>query len=602
MDKKPGVREKSIDRFKLEGEGELPVDLFAVLWASGGPRPRGVVKMATSGHWGRDLLVLTLLLGMLFGFKLGDRALWSPDEGRYSEIPREMVVSGDYVTPRLNGVKYFEKPPLFYWLQSASIKLFGLSEWSLRLWTAAFALLGCLAVYVAGRQLFGRRTGLISSVVLATNLLYYAMGRIITLDMALSVLLSCALLAFLLGNREPPGRVRRFAMWVFFVFAALATLTKGLIGIVIPGLVIGAWIVVLGEWRILRTMYLPSGLALFVLIAAPWHILVSQANPEFLNFYFVHEHFQRYLLKNHGTFRQSWFFIPVLLIGFFPWSVFLVQAIRYTLSFAWRQRRQDKEAVFLILWAGLVFLFFSGSSSKLIPYILPMFPPLAILIGRYLAVAWDKSHLAGIQSGYWVLLIASFVLVAVGLSAPQHYLERYSNWPRLTAYMYALTAILFTGALVTLILGRRWRFPWAFSLLTLTSVLSLAVLNSSVQLFDQRRSVKDLAYVLKSQLQPDDEVASYHAYYQDLPFYLERRITVVGWKGELSFGAQAEDVSSWMIDDATFWQRWNGPATIYMVTDRVKYHQLHVGSDQKFYPVAQTDSKVLVSNSDRRGG
>ena len=131
-------------------------------------------------------------------------------------------------------MKFLEKPPLFIWLQSAAIRLFGVHEWSLRLWPAIFAVAGCLAVYVAGRELFGRRTGLISSAVLATSGLYYAMGHVINLDMAVSVLLCCALLAFLLGTNEPPGYRRRFAMWRFFVFPALAVLKKGLIGIVIP--------------------------------------------------------------------------------------------------------------------------------------------------------------------------------------------------------------------------------------------------------------------------------------------------------------------------------------------------------------------------------
>ena len=573
--------------------------------------------MTKSNPWGYDLLILTLLLGVLFGFKLGARALWSPDEGRYSEIPREMVVSGDYVTPRLNGIKYFEKPPFFYWLQSASIKLFGLSEWSLRLWPAVFALLGCLAVYIAGRELFGRRTGLISSVVLATSGLYYAMGHIIDLDMAVSVLLSCALLAFLLGTKEPPGYKRRLAMWSFFVFSAFATLTKGLIGIVIPGLVIGTWILLLGERGVLKTMYLPSGLALFLLIAAPWHILVSRANPEFFNFYFIHEHFQRYMYRD-GAFNQPWAFIPVLLIGLIPWSVFFVQAMQYNLSLSWR-RYEHKETIFLVLWTSLVFLFFSVSSSKVITYILPMFPALAILIGRYFAAAWDRRDLPGVQSGYWVLLATVFLLVVAGLTASQHYLERYSNWPSLevpndeativstqlkeygdlsglTTYMYAQTGILVVGAVATLVLGKRKGFPWAFSSLTLTSVLFLVVLNSSLPLFDQRRSVKDLASVLKSQLQPGDEVASYHAYYEDLPVYLERRITLVDWKGDLEFGGQAEDVSGWVIDDAKFWQRWNGPATMYMLTDQTTYKRLRGASGQRVYLVARTDYDVLSSN------
>ncbi len=552
--------------------------------------------MVERGFWGWDLLILTLLLGTLFGFRLGSRALWSPDEGRYAEIPREMVVSGDYITPRLNGVKYFEKPPLFYWLQSISIKLFGVNEWSLRLWTAVLAWLGCLAVYVSARRLFGRRAGLVAAVVLATSLLYYAMGRIITLDMAVSVLLSCSLLAFLWGTLEPVGPQRRVAMWAFFIFAALATLTKGLIGIVIPAMVIGSWMALVNEWRILKSMYLFSGVALFLLIAVPWHILVSQVNPEFFNFYFINQHFQRYLFKHHSPFYRPWYFIPVLLIGLFPWTVFLVQAIKHNLAFSWRQRHQHKEVIFLMLWAVLVFLFFSGSSSKLIPYILPMFPPLAILVGRYLLTAWRRPDLRGIQLGYWILVVSVFLLVVVGLSVAPQYLEGPSNPARLTSYIYVLTAILILGPLATLISGRIWGFPWAFSSLILSSVLLLIVLNSSLLLFDQRRSVKDLANVIKSRLQPKDEVVSYHTYYQDLPVYLQRRITVVDWKGELAFGAQIEDVRSWMIDDATFWKRWDGPETVYLLTPGKEYEKFRFQSGRKFSLLAETDFDVLLSN------
>ena len=247
----------------------------------------------------RDLIILTVLICILFTFMLENRPLSVPDEGRYVEIPREMVASGNYLTPRLNYVKYFEKPVLFYWLEAFSIKLFGLNEFTLRLWPALFALFGCLAVAVAGARLFGRMTGLLSAAVLATSLLYYGLGRAIILDMPVSILLTLALLSFLVGTHEAPGLKRRLYLWGFYAFAALAVLTKGLIGIFIPAMVIGAWILLLGEWRMLKTLYIPSGLALFLLIAAPWHIMVDRANPEFFQFYFIHEHFQRYL--DQGT-------------------------------------------------------------------------------------------------------------------------------------------------------------------------------------------------------------------------------------------------------------------------------------------------------------
>src|SRR5712692_774832 len=170
-----------------------------------------------TSFWLGDLTILALACAVLFGFMLGSRALGVPDEARYSEIPREMAVSGDYLTPRLNGEKYFEKPVLFYWLQAASIKLFGLSEWSLRLWNALFALFGALSVYAGGRLLFDRRTGFIASIVLATSFLYYLMSRIVTLDMAVSVLISASLFAFLIGVRLPTGWPRRLSLWGFYI-------------------------------------------------------------------------------------------------------------------------------------------------------------------------------------------------------------------------------------------------------------------------------------------------------------------------------------------------------------------------------------------------
>ncbi len=552
--------------------------------------------MVDRSYWTQDILIVTLFSLALFGFKLGERPLWSPDEGRYSEIPREMVASGDYLTPRLNGVKYFEKPPLFYWLQSLSIKIFGLNEWALRFWTAAFALLGCLAVYFAGRALYGRRTGLLAAVVLANSLLYYAMSRIITLDMAVSVLISCALLAFLLGAREPMGPRRRVAMWAFFLFAALATLTKGLIGIVIPALVIGIWIWLLGEWRVLKAMYLPSGIVLFLAVVLPWHVLIARVNPEFLNFYIVHEHFQRYLVRHHGSLHQVWIFVPVVLLGLFPWTAFLAQAIHHNLRLSWSERKQHQEALFLILWAGTVFTFFSFSSSKLIPYILPMFPPLSILLGRYFAEAWEVRDFFGIRLGYWILVIASLSLVAVGLISGEIYLVGHADAAEVRARIYLLAAVLVAGALATFLLGRRNGFGSAFSSLSAASVIMLLLVNSSLPLFNQWRSVKELAGALKLRLRQGDEVVSYQTYYQELPVYLERYITVVGWRGELEFGARVEDVSDRLIDEPTFWRRWNGAGTVYMLISRSRYSKLLIESRQKFHLVAQTDQDVLLSN------
>jgi hypothetical protein len=251
-----------------------------------------------------------------------------------------------------------------------------------------------------------------------------------------------------------------------------------------------------------------------------------------------------------------------------------------------------------------------------------MLPPLAILIARYFEAAWESPRVSGIQSGALILLVTLSLLVIAGLAGPQNFLERYSNWPALEApaegtvastrvkesgdlstlmpYIHAQSAILIVGALSALALafGNKRGFRWGLLSFTLSWALFLLVLNSSLPLLDQRRSVKALATELKPQLQPSDEVVSYHAYYQDLPVYLERSVAVVGWKGNLQFGVEVNEHSGgWMTDEASFWKRWNlGTVTIYMLTEKTTYEKLRSESSFKSRVVAQGLYDILLSN------
>lgn len=549
---------------------------------------------ADVSHAWRDALLLVVLLAVFFGFELGSRALWHPDEGRYSEIPRAMVASGDYVTPRLNGVKYFEKPALFYWMQAGSIKLFGVNEWALRLWPALLALAGCLAVYGAGRKLFGRRAGLTAAIVLATSPLYYLLGRIITLDMAVSVFLTGALLSFLLGVREPPGRTRSLYLYAFYALCAAATLTKGLIGIVIPAMVIGAWIVLLWDWRLLRAIHLPTGLLLFFVLAAPWHWLAARANPEFAQFYFIHEHFQRYLTTVHMRYQPWWFFFPVLVLGILPWIGLSFPALRDAWA-GWRARHERREELFLLLWAGLVFAFFSVSGSKLIPYILPILPPLALLLGRYLAPAEPAPAPKGLRAGFWLFLAATAALGAYLTVALAQRPDAQASVLRLGSGVYWMLAGLLLAALAHFFLGRRATVTRPLAVLVAGAALLVLALGTALPALDDEYSVKTLALELKARLLPADEVVTLRAYYQDLPVYLARRITVVDWKGELEFGASQEDVSGWMIGETEFRRRWQSPNTVYMITERENLDWLRA-QGLSHHVLKATGDNVLLSN------
>lgn len=525
------------------------------------------------------LMLLAAALAIWFGYSLGTRALWSPDEGRYAEIPREMVASNDYVTPRLNGVKYFEKPPLLYWLTAGSVRAFGLSEWALRLWPALFAAFGCLAVYGLGARLFGPAAGLLAAGVLATSPLYDLMGRALTTDMPVAVLITVALGAYLLAVCEPPGALRRCALYAFYAAVGLAVLAKGLIGILIPALVIGAWTVLLGEWKMLREMRPAAGAAIVIGIAAPWHLLVGAANPEFAQFYFVHEHIERFLTTSHGRYQPPWFFIVVLLAGMFPWSAFLPATLT-TVAKGWRERRTQRETWFLLLWALVPFTFFSASGSKLAPYILPALPPLALLLGRRLAQAWQGSARLP-ATAFAALLVLGLSLCIVIFAGPRIFAER-ESFGRAATYLGAsldwiAVALLAAGvAPFAASLATRGKGTYRVAiavLLACAAGLSLLLQNVLPRL-DGLYSVKATASALRERLRPGDEVMTYEAYYQDLPVYLERRITIVGWTGELLFGSTIENARGWMIDEAALRKRWREPRTIYLLADAARLKDL----------------------------
>lgn len=536
--------------------------------------------------WLKDILFLSFVLGGLFFIFLGVRPLFVPDEGRYAEIAREMVARGDYVTPYLNGIKYFEKPILFYWLESAAIQLGGLNLWSIRSVNALLALLGCLLTYCTARTLYNRTVGLFAAFILGTSTLYFVMAHMISLDLPVTIFLTITLYAFLLGVQHPPSRTRRFYLWGASVAAACAVLTKGLIGIVFPFLIVITWIAFLGEWRLLLNLYLPSCAAIFFLIAAPWHLWVGYRNPEFFYFYFIKQHFLRYTSMKIGHYQPAWFFLPTLVIGFFPWIVFVPQALLKS----WRERRTNQLDLFFLIWALLIFVFFSFSKSKLIPYILPVFPPLAILTARYLQQAL---FIRGMKIGLICLTILATIIAVTLYLFPRH--AALPNPASATLYLSLAASVLMAGVLAACFYSYRSIYKGVTILIATAWIFNLLLLHSIPAI--ETRTIKPLADQLSLMLTPEDEVVTYNQYFQDLPFYLQRRITILNWKNELRFGMQHQDTQLWMIGYDVFWQRWNSEKRLFAIMGKKEYQNFAVEyANQKFYLIGQTNTNVLISN------
>jgi 4-amino-4-deoxy-L-arabinose transferase-like glycosyltransferase len=560
-------------------------------------------KIQTKRQWAIDIIFMALLFGFFYALWIGSYALFTPDEGRYSEVAREMVASGDYITPRLNGVAFLDKPALYYWLQASAIQWFGLKEWALRFWPATLGILGCLLTYTTGYVLFNRRTGILAAIILATSPLYYGAAHYANLDLEVAVLISNALLFFLLGIHYTSTRWRTPLLLAAYTFAGFAFLTKGLIGIVFPAMIITAWIIILNRWKTLTQIRLFTGLTLFIAMVTPWYYLVQLANPEFLHFFFVTQQVTRFLTK--ATFNSQavfWFYAPIVLMGFMPWSIFVIQAITFHIKRIWQNCQAHQNELFLLLWFVLVFIFFSIPKSKTVGYILPVFAPLALLSACYLNHYWDKAspHVMKVFIGLSTLIaIACFAIPHTHTIQLENGFSFYLN----------LTGILFllAGCFTFFCLKKSSTHAF-FNILTLTACLFLLTLIASTQIINSK-TIKPLALQLKTQLKPGDEVATYFKYYQDLPIYLERRITIVAdwhandiqyndnWLREMWYGMPFQDTSKWLIEENDFWQRWNSNKRLFTFMNSSYFKDFSKKAHDHVFKIGEYNNVVLVSNA-----
>ena len=475
----------------------------------------------------RRLAALWLLAALVWFGTLGVRPLYKADESRYGEISREMVASGDWTTPRLNGFKYFEKPPLQYWATAALFELLGERDWVARLWTALIGFAGIALTLYAGNRLFAPPAGNYAAAILAGSPLYIVLGQVNTLDMSVTFFLSAAIFALAL----------RRMLW-FWVACALAVLSKGLIGIVLPVGALGLYILLRREWSLIGRLRLLPGAALFLVIAGPWFLLVSARNPEFAHFFFVQEHFQRYLTEMHQRVHPAWYFVPVLAAGMAPWIVPIAHAAARAIK-----ERSDAELL-LWCWALVVFVFFSISSSKLPPYILPMFPALAVLAARSLTRS---------------VLIVQGTALAIGALAGAFVIHRYAAGGPYAAYGFwlVIAALVLAGAAgAALALAWRQRRESAIVMLALGALAATLLGLASHRTLADRFSVASTVAALPERPPADAPVYAVGMYDHTLSWSLRRTVTMVGYRDELGVAIDWEP-QNFVPDLAAFAARWN---------------------------------------------
>ena len=484
------------------------------------------------------LTIYALLAAILYLPGLGRPALWEPDEGRYAEIAREMVLSGDYVTPRDDFELYFEKPPLVYWAEAAAIGIFGVNEFAVRLPAALFSIGQVVVTAALAELMFGATAGFLAALVLALSPLFFGFARFATLDPALAFFLTAALATFYLAARENSFSQPSARRWMLISAAMLAmgTLAKGPIALLLAGAIALAWLAI--EHRLREIVRMPlvwCGL-IYAAIVLPWFILMEMRNPGFLRFFFIHEHFERYTTSSeHGW--GPWFFIPIVLGGMWPWIFFV--------PLGWSAMRADdalpnivpassrrSNASFLAIWFIVIFVFFSIPRSKLGSYILPALPPLAIVAGYGLARLRTLTD-ASRRRLFALIAIANLVLASVVFIFLD--LARGPTNAPLGSDALLIAAVLAAGAIVMYALGRNAsRVPYAIGALALAM---LATVPLSARMRENASSIstyRNLARAVQPYLAGDCALASYRHYVQSLPFYTRSRETRVEYWGELS--------------------------------------------------------------------
>ena len=487
----------------------------------------------------RPILLIALAAVGLYLWNTGSIPLTDPDEGRYAEIGREMLVSGDWLVPRLFDVPYLEKPPLFYWLTALSLRLFGLNEFAARLVPALAAGFGIVAVGLFARRVLHPRAGWLSSLVLATSGLYFILARAVVTDMLFTAAIACALVQFFLADRGYTPQRRGFLF--FWIFLALATLTKGPAAVVLCGLIV---VIDLAWSRSLGSLLRPSlwiTAPVYFALALPWFLLVENRYSGYLSFYLWKEHLQRAAGGEHSE-PMLWF-VPWLVLGLLPWTPLAVAALRGWASAATGSSPREAVIRFLVVWSGVVFLVFSLARGKLVPYILPMFPALAILLGDFLHRSLsERKVIAGVR------------------------IE-----PKLVAAVTGFGVVIYLGA------------------------------AAAAPLFSDRFSARPQTRLVQELMGSEDELALVRSYYPSAAFYLERIPYFVGGRPELRFGSSLIGGSPRLARDLEeFKRRTSARRIFYLSRTREGYlRDLRAKLDKPEILLQTPQATLLVENRPR---
>jgi len=558
---------------------------------------------------------IVALAAILYLWGIWSLPLSDPDAGMYADIGARMAASGEWVTPRFNGLRYLEKPPLLYWLIASTYRLAGPSEWGAHLWPALAGIAGVAMAYAIGRETFGAHVGALAGLTLATTIGYFVYARVVSTDLLFADFLALALLAFLRGYR---GHGRGWSL-LFYVSIGLAVMAKGVIGLLLPGLIIVGFLSLTRDLSALKRLGLWWGIPLALAIALPWHLIVALRHEEFFSFYVVDNHVLRFLGRRAFVEDDvplsfpAFLFVTVTLFG--PWSIFLPAALREAARRFRESTAESQALLFLLLWGGLIIFFFALSPLKLEHYGLPAFPALAVLIGKY----WRDSSQKAAKPSVWFLipltiLILPALLLATRAIPVDHVVEAmfstdvYSRMVQAQGESYAVPMLdaliplfqgggmlLLLGAITTLLCALRRNVRLALGCFTVMAVLLLGMIGKMQVVASEFRSVKPLAVRILERLNADDLLIHEGPLENSagLTFYTGRQVHVVdGRRGDLHFGSRFPEADGLFLGGDELARLWEDARRVFLVIDRPP--------DQSVLRLIAPQSRHLIGHGGRR--
>lgn len=454
------------------------------------------------------------------------RFLSIPDEGRYADISRHMFESGDWLVPRLDGLPFIHKPPMLHWLSSIAMHIFGVHVWVVRLVPVLAASLLLIGTYLFVRKYLSQKIAELSILMMATNLLFFGSSQYVNHDLLLATGITLSvfcLVDFSLCNRKA-------MLFLGYFFAASAFLTKGLIGILIPGMILLPWLLYTRQYKRIPAFFNPFALLFLAALTLPWLYQIQQIYPDFLHYFFIDQQFNRFH-SNQFNNKQSWFFyLVILLVSLLPWLL----TLRWTgLRTILHQQRLNPIGQLLIWWLVSVVIFFSIPPSKLAGYILPALTPLIILC----AVAFEKSTLNTQQlTRMQKYAPAAFVcLLGFVLAATLYFIPLDFNLSSVQKWQITLmAALLVYSPLLFLQLLHRHKLEYAHYVAACLIVLC-SVVPFAIRIFDIKNNHDQINFT--AYIHPNTKVVFYDRYYYDLPFLLDLKqpvYVVTDWQSNVS--------------------------------------------------------------------